>query len=144
MKDQLPTLIRVKKWAVDELRRELGALLARQSQLEQGLRMIGEEILREQQVSAAGGMIALPGVYDAYIKRRLADRDRFQAALRDMTHQIERKREQIGEAFRELKTYERTKELRDEEAAQERARRDQAVLDEIGQNAHRLASEGVF
>lgn len=51
--------------------------------------------------------------------------------------EIVRAREELAEAYNELKTFEITQRERDRRAQEERDKKEQAFLDEVGLNIHR-------
>ncbi|HTH17275.1 MAG TPA: flagellar export protein FliJ [Magnetospirillum sp.] len=131
----LKTLIRLSKFNVDEKRRTLTALQAREDQILDAIRRAEALLVHEQQAAAAdpGGVgFAFP----AFFKAWTAQREQLQQSLSAVRGEIEVARDELAEAFREQKTYEVTKEQRDKREREELDRKEQAFLDEVGQNTH--------
>lgn len=132
----LATLIRLAKWNVDEKRRVLTALQAREEQILAEIHAAEVQLAEEQRLAAsdATGIGAFYGAYaQAWLDRR-AQQFGSLAAVRD---EIQRARDDLAEAFTELKTYEITDRERRKRAQQERDRKEQAFLDEVGLTMHR-------
>lgn len=132
----LAPLLRLGRWQVDEQRRQLGALLTREDALVEERAALDAELV-EQQAAAAGDSMGAGLTFAGYLAahgERCAALDRAVAALRA---EIEAAREQLAEAYRQVKTYELVVAAREKRAAEERARKEQIVLDDIGQTLHR-------
>lgn len=135
----LHSLIRLHKWEVDERRRVLGALLAREEELEEAARQMVEELAREQEIAKAD-VLAARG-YGEYLKAFIERRARLERQTALIRDEIVLAREDLSEAFRTLKTYELTQEARKRRERQEADRREQANLDEIAANLHRRKTQ---
>ncbi len=130
----IPTLIRVNEWTVDEKRRVLGARLRELDDLETALVNLEAEVIREQHTAAAQPEMAgfLYGNYaDAVIHRR----EQFQSHIAGKEKEVAIAREDLNEAYRELKKYEVVNENQIRRAQEELARKDQIELDELGMQA---------
>ncbi|MEK9755319.1 MAG: flagellar FliJ family protein, partial [Rhodospirillaceae bacterium] len=117
------TLIRVNEWTVDEKRRVLGARLRELDGLENALIKLEAEVVHEQQTAAAAPELAgfLYGNYaDAVIHRR----EQFQAAIASKEQEVQVAREDLNEAYRELKKFEVIDENNRRRADEEQARKD--------------------
>jgi len=136
----LASLIRVGKWTVDEKRRALAALYAREEEVVAAIRAMDEQLEAERQAAAAdatGAGFTFSQFYDRHMQRRAAlvrQRD----ALRD---EIELARDDLSEAYRQLKSYEQAEKQRLQRERAEADRKEQIELDEIGQTLHRRRSE---
>lgn len=137
----LQGVIRLHKFEVDEKRRALSdlerqeeALIGRRAALEQ-------EIAREREAVRANPQVGL--TYGAYVQRANERRRSLDNALAELRKRLEAARDDLAAAFLDLKTYEITQASRDERARQERERKDQAVMDEIGLMRHRRRTEGL-
>lgn len=132
----LDSLLRLHNWTVDERRRELGTLLAREEELIQFRKRLDMEYLHEQKVATedptyAGYTFA---AYAQYYRQRCEQWARTLQALRE---EIELARDNLADAYRQLKVYEEVQEKRAENERQEEARKEQIVFDEIGETQFR-------
>lgn len=135
MAKDLHTLIRLRAFEVDECRRSLGDLLraedvliARQQALEAGY---AKEVQFAQENPGFGQTLG------AYIARYAENKDQLLQQRKALDAAIQVARDVLATAYKELKTVELTQENRDLEAQKERNRKEQAFLDELGQDRHR-------
>ena len=136
MAKDLKAVIRLHKYIVDEKRRDLGALLGEVRELEHRAENLEVEIVSEQKAAQESpeeaGFLYGPYAAAAIIRRR-----QFQEATVEFEEKIAVAQEEMREEFKELKVFEIAKEARDEIEDDERAREEQRVLDELGQESHR-------
>lgn len=132
----LKTLIRLSKWNVDEKQRVLVALQGREDEILSWIKQ-SEEQLKEEQRIAADDSTGVGFSYGAFANAWLGRRQQLFAMLEMVRAEIIRARDELAEAFNELKTYEITQRERDRRAQAERDKKEQAFLDEIGLNIHR-------
>lgn len=130
MRTPLKNLIRIHGWEVDEARRKLNDLLAVQNDLRSRLERLDEEVRREQALAYENPESAV--FYGAYADGVIQRRERLTESIRKMDAEVAVARETVRAAFRELKKYEVAQEARDLEEKQERDKREQAALDEMG------------
>lgn len=136
MGKSLKSLIRLGKWNVDEKRRILAALHDREDQTIAAIEEMDRQLVAEQQVAAAdalGAGLTFGGFYDRHMHRR----DALLKQLDALRQEIEVARDDLAEAYRELKTYETAEKSRLKREREEEDRKEQATLDEIGLNLHR-------
>ena len=138
-KKDLHTLIRLRKWDVDERQRALAVLLvqeegviAKQAELEATVK---SELALTAQLPAD-----LRGTLPGFLKRCEQFRAALDQALADIRARIAVAQDNLAEAFRRLKTFEVTQEQRDLAEEKEEARQETLTLDEIGLNLHRRKS----
>lgn len=127
----LETLIRLNEWAVDQKRRKLGEVLAMIDGFNAEARKLEEDLVKEQATAAASPNEAgfLYGYYaDATIQRRGI----IQISTQQLEKQAEEAREEVNQAYRELKKYETALETRKKKEQAEQDRQDQLALDEVG------------
>jgi flagellar protein FliJ len=129
------TLIRLKKFQVDEKRRKVVQIEGMIAEFDRMAGDLDREILAEQE--RAG--IHDPGhfAYPTYAKAALARRDNLKRSADELKGQLEDARGALGEAFEELKKVEL---LDERDQMRERASdemREQAELDRIGLMRHR-------
>lgn len=137
MAKNLNTLIRLNDWTVDERRRELGEVLRALAELEDGLERLRQEVVKEQNAAMASPAEA-GFFYGNYAQAVIGRRQTLDEGIRRMEAQVAAAREQLNEAYRELKKFEVAQKTRDQREARELARREQGVLDEIGLTLFRL------
>jgi flagellar FliJ protein len=141
MAKHLKALIRLNKWHVDERRRELGILLAKELEIEEWLVRLDEELHEEQKVAAASEVASF--TYGGYARHYILRREEGRANLAAVQREILAARDRLADAYRELKTFEITQATRERREREEASQREQKILDEVGLNLHRrrLASE---
>ncbi|RAU23764.1 hypothetical protein CU669_01315 [Paramagnetospirillum kuznetsovii] len=132
----LKTLIRLSKWNVDEKQRILVALQGREDEILSWIKQ-SEEQLKEEQRIAAEDSTGIGFSYGNYASAWLNRREQLLAMLDMVRAEIVRARDDLADAFNELKTYEITQRERDRRAQAERDKKEQTFLDEIGLNIHR-------
>jgi flagellar FliJ protein len=138
-KKDLHTLIRLRKWDVDERQRALAVLLVQ----EEGV--IAKQAELEATVKAELALtMELPAdlrkTLPGFLKRCEQFREALDHALADIRARITVAQDNLAEAFRRLKTFEVTQEQRDLAEEKEEARQETLTLDEIGLNLHRRKS----
>ncbi|TCS63474.1 flagellar export protein FliJ [Varunaivibrio sulfuroxidans] len=136
MSARLDNLIRLGEWNVDEKRRQLSDLLKLMADLERRVRELDDEVEREK--FAARSKPSESGMYyGSYIKAALKRRENLMDSLEQMDPVVTAARDELADAFQDLKKVEITQRNRDQREARERDRREQAFLDELGQESHR-------
>ena len=135
MAKSLHALIRLHQHRVDEKRRELGGMLAVVSDLERQAAALEDKIIKEQGIAESSPDLA--GIlYGNFAAHSILRREQFAAAIREMEEKLVVAQGEIREEYRGLKGFELTQEARDLADSLEQSRSEQAVLDEIGINAH--------
>jgi flagellar export protein FliJ len=132
----LKTLIRLARWEVDERRRALSALQAREDEIVAMLEAMSKQLPEEQSV-AAGDATGAGFLYGAFANAWVERRDQVISMLVQIRAQVEQARDALAEAFRQQKTYELTQAARERREREEADRKEQAVLDETGLNIYR-------
>lgn len=134
MKPQsLNTLARVQRWELDRLRQEMDQLQNLHDQLTRRDEKLIHILEREAELARQGKGEA---DYPIFAQRIKAQRESLTVSLADVGQNMEAKQEEIRLVFQEVKRYEIVEERvlkRDTQAAN---RRDQMLLDEVGQNIH--------
>ena len=129
------TLIRLKKFQVDEKRRKVMQIEGMIAEFDRMAADLDREILAEQE--RAGIHDPAHFAYPTYAKAALNRRDNLKRSADDLKGQLEDARGALGEAFEELKKVEL---LDERDQMRERAgdqMREQAELDRIGLMRHR-------
>jgi flagellar export protein FliJ len=137
----LKGLIRLHQWMVDEKRRKLGDLLKMLAEIEEQSRRLEAEVVEEQKAAADSPETA-GFLYGNYARRVIERCERLAQSIASMEARIAAAREELNEAYRELKKFQVAQGVRDRREALEAARRDQNVLDEIGLAVHRRRRAG--
>ncbi|HEV3183595.1 MAG TPA: flagellar export protein FliJ [Xanthobacteraceae bacterium] len=129
------TLIRLKKFQVDEKRRKVAQIEGMIAEFDRMAADLDREILAEQE--RAGIHDPAHFAYPTYAKAALTRRDNLKRSADELKGQLEDARGALGEAFDELKKVEL---LDERDQMRERASeemREQAELDRIGLMRHR-------
>ena len=131
----LDTLIRLRKLALDESRRELTELEQMQNQIEHARQNLEHEFASESATARndVGASYAF-GEYLATVRERRAEFDRQSAEVSQRRVLAEAA---VREAFREVKRFEIAENNRLGRERSEFARRDQADLDEVALSSFR-------
>ena len=138
----LRPLIRLHRWQLDEKRRALAELEALSERLHDQVVQLDAELVREQAVAAE--LPEPPQGFGAYTQTMLDRKARLNESIEEVQQQIAASREQIADAFQELKRFELVQEDRDRRDAARRKRRETQTYDEIGTSRfHRRKEAGV-
>ncbi len=127
----LETLIRLNEWSVDQKRRKLGELLRLIDGFEAEARKLEEDLLKEQAAAAASPNEA-GFLYGNYADNVIHRRSILQVSIQQLEKEADEARNEVSEAYRELKKFETALELRQKREAAEAARKEQIALDEVG------------
>ena len=138
-KNDLKTLIRVHQFELDEKRRQLGNLLRFEQSLENRKILLAKRFKEEEEAAKSDQTAAL--TFGAYVDWHIDENKRVDRALADARQEIALMRDEIREAYQELKTFEITQENREKREAAELERKNNAVLDEIGLTLYRRKQE---
>jgi len=136
----LHTLIRMRKWDVDEKQRAVGVLLRREEAILAAQNDLASEIEQEKTFVGQAEVIETTFTFSAYLGRCHVRREQLAQALMEVRRLIDEAREELAGAYRQLKTVEVTQEQRDTAEEKEDARRENLELDEIGLNLYRRAA----
>jgi flagellar export protein FliJ len=131
--------IRLRKTELDDLRRAMGELTARQADLEERLAELERKLEEESGVvshAAAGGDALGVSTYAAFALRNRIDRVNVQADMAALEAEIEAVRETLLEAFEGFKTLDVAREAFLAEARAAADKREQTDLDEAALQRH--------
>jgi len=138
----LHTLIRIRKWDVDEKQREVAAFMRREESILANQAALAEEMRAEMalasQTSPTERYTLVP-----YLSRCEERKKNMDALLVEVRRAIEVARDELADTFRRLKTFEVTQEAREAKEEAEEARLNQIELDEMGLTLHRRKQAGV-
>jgi flagellar FliJ protein len=137
----LKTLIRLAKWNVDEKQRILVAWQGREDEILAAIRQAEQSLIHEQQVASADAA-GVGFAYAAFANAWLSRREQLMQMLEQVRQEIVKARDDLAEAFNQLKTYEITQKERERRAQAELDKKEQAFLDEVGLNIHRRRDTG--
>jgi len=128
-------MIRLHKWQLDEKRRNLVELEKMRDDLKQNLIDIQNELIAEQQKVAESPIVSI--TYAGYAQNVMARRVNIVNSMLEIDVSIEEVKDQVAEAFKELKKYEVVEQRERERELAEGRRRQQNDLDELSLNMHR-------
>ncbi|WP_207476539.1 flagellar FliJ family protein [Arenibaculum pallidiluteum] len=126
---ELKTLIRLHKWKLDEKQRALAELEALAERLSGEKQRLEDEVLAEQAAARESAEVGYG--YAAYAKVAIERRRRLEESIEQVARQIEAARDEMADAFQELKRYELAQEGRDRRERERLRRREGAMLDEV-------------
>jgi flagellar export protein FliJ len=132
----LNSLIRLRKWVVDERQRELGALIQREDQLIAYGRELERQLIREGELVKADPTAGF--MFGPFAEDHKKRRERLAITLAAVRKEIEDARERLAAAYRERKTMEEVQKTRAERERVEANRREQVELDEIAATQYRM------
>ncbi len=132
----LDSLIRLRKWAVDERQRELGALVAREDQLITYGRELERQLIREGELVRSDPTASF--MFGPFAEDHKKRRERLAITLAAVRKEIEQARDRLAAAFRERKTMEEVQKTRAENERVEANRLEQIELDEIAATQYRM------
>ncbi len=131
----LKSLIRLRRWELDEKRRILMDLNQLAMRLESEKKHVEESMARENE-ETAGTMESSP-TFGAYVASAIARRKSLESSIEQVAVRIETAAEELRESFRELKKYEVAQDNRDTEAKRAKLQEENKLMDEIATEGHR-------
>ncbi len=131
----LEGMIRLHKWQLDEKRRQLNDLEAMRDDLLRQKALLAEQLSFEQQKAAAAPVVDF--AYANYATSVMQRQQNLQNSLNEIEASIEDMKEQVAEAFKEMKKYEIVERREQERRRAQAHRRQQADLDELAVQMHR-------
>lgn len=129
------SLLRISRWHLDEKRQKLAELERLAERLREDLQRLDDGIAAEGKLAEADNDARR--AYPTFLKAEMGRRRRLEQSIADVEQEIDAARDEVNEAFRDLKKYELAK---DNEAARLRQRRQKAEqnqADELGAQMHR-------
>lgn len=141
----LSSLIRVKKFELDEKQKALGELNAVYNRMTDRLQTLEQEKESEQQAAqdmdAANQSVEMQVAFQHYMTGYKMRRAQIQAALQALDIKIEDAMDEIRDAFAELKRFETIHEARLQAEKDKRKKQDDMELDEIALENFRRKQE---
>jgi len=129
MKTPYDAGLRLRKNELDELRRELGALYAKQDALEDKLKAIEAEVSAEASLGSPQMLVGLAD-FGAYLGRQQLARQGIQQEIDKLNVEVERVRDALADAFADFKTLDIASARFIENAKKETDRLEQLEADE--------------
>jgi flagellar protein FliJ len=128
------SILRLKRFQVDELKRQLATLGDMKGDLEKKLADLDETVAREKQRANDSdiGRLAFPSFLQSVDVRR----KNIRTTMKELEIALERQREELTAAFQDLKAFELAEEERLRRAAQAETHADQSRLDELAMVRH--------
>ncbi len=131
----LANLIRIHQWILDEKRQRLAGLQQLLDRMEDDLEIMEEKLAAER--DAAGRTMDGALAFQTFIPAALERRDKLRHSIANIEREVEDARDEVGEAFQELKKYETAQDIQQRQELEQRRRREQLTLDEMGVGLYR-------
>lgn len=128
------TLLRLRRFRVDELKRRMGTLDGMKADVEHKLADLEESVAREKQRAGDSdiGRLAFP----SFLKSIDVRREKLKETLRDIERERQTCQTELTDAFQDLKALEFAQEQQEKRLAEIEARRAQSRLDEMALVRH--------
>ncbi|MEX2455232.1 MAG: flagellar FliJ family protein [Rhodospirillaceae bacterium] len=126
----LPSLIRLHQWKVDVQRRKVTELEILSEQLEDQVARLQSDIDREGRTS--GEDVVSSAAFSAFLKGALQRREKLRGSIGELRQQISDAKDDLADAYRELKSYEIAQANRERRDARKQGLRDRIKMDEVG------------
>lgn len=134
----LPGLIQLNQWKVDEQRRKVTELEILSERLADQVAQLQADIEREGRNS--GDSFEDSQAYSAFLSAAMTQRETLRGSIADLQEQISAAKDDLADAYRELKSYEVAQANRDSREARKQELRDRVKMDEIGMGMFRRNS----
>jgi flagellar export protein FliJ len=134
MRSRSESLIRLKKFQVDEKRRQVAQIEAMILDFERMAAELDQQIEIEQQKTGISDVAHF--AYSTFAKAAIARRDNLLASAHDMKGKLETAQDDLAEAIEELKKIELLDQREHGREAAAEARAEQAEYDEMGRLRH--------
>jgi flagellar protein FliJ len=128
------TLLRLKRFRVDEMKRRISAIDAMRTNLERKLSDLDEDVAREKQRAGDSdiGRLAFP----SFLRSIETRRENLRNTLKEIEREYESAQIDLNNAFQDLKALEFATEQQAKRLAEIEARRAQSRLDEMAMVRH--------
>ena len=134
----LSGIIRLHKWQVDEKRRQITELEVMRGELVEKLAKLLSDLEAEKDNLSKSKVVDIN--YANYASNVMSRRENLQASINEIDVSIENMKDELSEAFKELKKYEIVEQRAVEREKLEQKRREQDRLDEISINMYRTSA----
>ena len=132
-------LIRLHKWQLDEKRRNMGELEKMRSELLHNLQHLQDELAAEKKMAASSPIVSIH--YVGYAQQVMVRRENIKNSISEVDASIENMKDQVAEAFKELKKYQVVEQREQDRLLADRNLRQQSELDELAINMHRRSQK---
>jgi flagellar FliJ protein len=131
----LENLVRVHQWILDEKRQRLAGLQQLLDRMAGDLEILEDTLEAERQAAARtlDGALAFQTTIPAAIERR----DKLRLSIANLEQEIEAARDDVGVAVQDLKKYQTAQGIQERQEVEQRRRRDNLTLDEMGVGLYR-------
>lgn len=128
------TLLRLKRFRVDEIKRRIAAIHAMQADLERKLSDLDDNVAREKQRAGDSdiGRLAFP----SFLRSIEVRRENLRTTLKEMEREYAAAQIDLSSAFQDLKSLELATEQQAKRAEEVQTRRQQSRLDEMALVRH--------
>ncbi|MBN9532599.1 MAG: flagellar FliJ family protein [Alphaproteobacteria bacterium] len=128
------TMLRVKRFRVDELKRQIATLEAMHADLERKMADLDESVTRERQRANDSdiGRLAFP----SFVRSIETRRDNLRVTLKELERERADAQSALSSAFQDLKSFELAAEQQNRRAQEAEAHRAQMQLDEMALVRH--------
>lgn len=128
------TLLRLKRFRVDEMKRRIASIDAMKADLERKLTDLDDNVAREKQRAGDSdiGRLAFP----SFLRSIEARRENLRTTLKEIEREYAAAQQDLADAFQDLKSLEVATEQQAKRLSEMQARRAQARLDEIALVRH--------
>ena len=131
----LDSIVRVHRWVLDEKQRKLADLRTLVEKLKLDLESLDAELEAERE--ASGNSDEAGAAFPAYAAAALDRRRRLCETIANLERESDAAREEVTEAFSELKKYEIASDNRKARESEKRKRSERINLDELGVGIYR-------
>lgn len=128
-------IIRLHKWQVDEKRRQITELEVMRDELIEKLEKLVSDLENEKICLAKSNVVDIN--YANYASAVMTRRENLEGSITEIDVSIENMKDELSEAFKELKKYEIVEQRALERERLEQQKREQDRLDEISINMYR-------
>jgi len=129
------SLIRLHRFQVDEKRRKLAELELMAQEFRARERELEAQVEAEQKKAGISDVAHF--AYPMFAKSVIRRRENILTSIEDIERQLDAAKEELSDAFRELKKYEIIEDSRKRKVRREVMRTEQAQLDEVALGIHR-------
>lgn len=136
----LNSMVRVHRWALEEKQQKLAEIERFSDRMRQDLERLDEHLASERDAAARtpDGTMA----FASFIAAALERRRRLVDSIANLEREADLARDEVGEAFRELKKYEMAQDNAKTRAGLQRKKQEQLALDEVGVGLYRQRPAG--
>ena len=138
MRGRIDGIIRLQRWQLDEKRRNLAELEGMRQDFENRIAHLDAELEREKAIAAEGGDANFR--FSDFVAATLTRKQSIQESILNIDKEIEAARDDVAEAYQDLKKLELVDARQQQDKKVQRDRRQQSALDEMAIMRHGRAS----